>query len=285
MGDLLAVDGRTHAVQLEFDIGRRSWPSTRPEQPVEWQRVSVEGLAVTRVGSREQRVLGCKKGDDLRIDWGYAYLACCWPGACPAVGRRGGPGFDLGQVYERPVARHVLVAYDDLYSLKYFGRKCRPDREPATAPRPPTCSPGRPARLPGPGRPLRGVRRPIDRRSAAVRRRAVCPALRACLSPDLGREQDRGRCQRHAAGVPEGNFTNGCIGTVDVLFPQAPFFLVLQPALTKAMLVPILDYASSPAGPTATRRTTWAPTHATGQVYGMGGGDGDRMPVEEAATC
>jgi hypothetical protein len=43
---------------------------------------------------------------------------------------------------------------------------------------------------------------------------------------------------------PKKNFSNGCIGTVDVLFLQALFSLVLSPALAKVMLLPILDYAA-----------------------------------------
>ena len=121
--EISARDGTQHAVQLDFRMSSQLVVNTA-EQPVTWDRPAVEGFTVLRVGSRTQRVLA-RRGDDLRIDWGYAYLAS--PTAqTPAIIGDGAFRFDLGQVGEQPVTRRVLLAYDDLYSIKYFGTRLRP---------------------------------------------------------------------------------------------------------------------------------------------------------------
>ena len=44
------------------------------DQPVEWSRFRLDGMDALRLGSQQQPVLE-KDGDNLRIDWGYLYLA------------------------------------------------------------------------------------------------------------------------------------------------------------------------------------------------------------------
>lgn len=279
--EIRSADGQPHAVQLDFRMGGELAVNTA-DQPVTWERPAVDGFTVLRVGSPAQRVLG-RKGDDLRIEWGYAYLAAP-ADQKPAIVGDGAVHFDLGPVGAEPVTRHVLLAYDDLYSIKYFGARLRPywRRQGAEA---------------------ADVLRAAERDYPALVPR--CRAFDEQLLSDLGRvggDKYAALCAlayrqtwagnklaADANGMPllfpKENFSNGCISTVDVLFPQAPFFLLFSPALTKAMLVPVLDYASSPRWPYG-----YAPHDlgtypwALGQVYGMRGGDGGRMPVEESGN-
>lgn len=310
-----ATDGRPHAVELYLDCGVEIAVHAL-DQAIHWDHPSFDGLVTMRVGRSAQPVLE-KRGDDIRIDWGYAYLSIP-EGARPqtavgagAVLRRGfveagrlpyledavqpraasngrfamAAAWPLGTVGEEPVERWAMLAYDDRYSIRYFESDLRPwwRRDGSSAE----------DLLRAAARDRETIERrgaAFDEELAADLRRAggekyarLCAlAYRQCLAAN--------KIAADAAGkplvFPKENFSNGCIATVDVLYPQAPLFLLLSPTLLRASLVPVLDYASSPRW-----RFPFAPhdlgtyPHATGQVYGGGErSEEDQMPVEESGN-
>ncbi len=150
-----ATDGGAHAVSFFFDAPAALAVNT-PDQKVVWGRYRVPGLEVMGLGSKDQPVLE-KKGDDLRIDWGRLYLAApssdvsasalAEAGACreafaadgrlPAADDLEMPRpadddtaaalvLDFGSVAGTASARHLILAYDDGFSIEYFYRKLRP---------------------------------------------------------------------------------------------------------------------------------------------------------------
>src|ERR1700730_2364695 len=149
-------DGRARARSLYFDAAG-DLAVNIAEQPTLSSRYMLDGQPVLRIGSREQPVLA-KRGDDLRIDWGYLYLAAAKPagltmsarmradaqaafeqtGHLPdsddfserASARRGiqdviAASLNLGSVGAAPVDRYLMLAYDDIWAIEYFERRER----------------------------------------------------------------------------------------------------------------------------------------------------------------
>ena len=305
-------DGREHAVEIYFDAGSDLVVNT-PDQPVLAARYQLDGFPLLRMGSREQGVLA-KRGDDLRIDWGYLYLASdkaegvsTFAGdraqaraAFDASGklpdtdelgdvRRGGPvlayAIALGKVNASPVSRYLMLAYDDLYAIEYFERKERAwwRRNGATA-----------ADL------VRNARREhgalleraqrfdtelmADLRKAGGDKYAQLAVL--AYRQTLAAHKLVADVDGTALYFPKENFSNGCIATVDVIYPSAPFALLFSPRLMKAQLQPVMDYARMDRW-----RFPFAPhdlgtyPQANGQVYGGGERtEENQMPVEESGN-
>jgi hypothetical protein len=279
--DVASADGEAHDVSIDFAASPAIAVNT-PEQETVISRPGVPELSVVRVGSKEQPLLE-KKGDDLRIDWGYLYLAAgVGQGVVqdPVAMR-----FDLGKVEGSPVSRTLVLAYDDEYSLTYLGKKLRPywRRDGMDAPK--------------------LLQQALSEYPALKQR---CEKFDDELMADLrkvGGEKYAQLCAlayrqcfaahkivADANGQPlimsKENFSNGCIATVDVMYPAIPQFLLLSPTLAKASVVPILNYAATDRWkfPFAPHDLGTYP-RADGQVYGGGERtEENQMPVEESGN-
>jgi hypothetical protein len=192
---------------------------------------------------------------------------------------------DFGEVASNKVSRYLMVAYDDEYSVEYFERRLRPlwrkrDMSAAVL--------------------LQTARREYE--ELAQKSRALDEELMADMTRVGGEKYAwlGALSYRQAFGAHKAvadmdgtvlyfskeNFSNGCIGTVDVFYPSAPLLLLFNPRLLEAQMRPIMDYANS-----GRWRFPFAPHDlgkyplANGQVYGGGEKtEENQMPVEETGN-
>ena len=308
-----AQDASPHSVQLLFTADA-SLAVDHGTQEVTWSRSRLKSMSVLRASNSEQPVLQ-KSGDDLRIDWGYLLLAIPdQPGASVStqlsdevesefadgkalssddldMPRRAdretvlASAFDFGQIGNTPSSRHVLLAYDDVYSIEYLNRWMRPywrrkgmtiGQLLETAEQEYTS--------------LDQKSRKFDDELVADLRRVGGDAYAEVAGLAFRQTISAHKLVSDVNGspmlFPKENFSNGCIATVDVLYPSAPFFLLFNPDLLKAQLDPLMQYTE-----TGRWKFPFAPhdlgtyPKANGQVYG--GGERtieDQMPVEESGN-
>jgi hypothetical protein len=303
-----SVDGAAHDVSI-FDSVSSQLAVNSPDQKVDWARETMGDLTALRVGTVDQAVLA-RAGDDTRIDWGYVYLVANAAQSAAAIegddvvmsdfsedGTISGRVdtrmpravsdhqpvlaivFDLGKVKAEPVERHAMVAYDEIYSIKFFGTKLRPfwRRDGAT---PPDLFQVAEHDYPQLVKRCEAFDRELmaDLEKVGGRRYAQIAALayRQCLAA-TGIAAD---ANKQPLLFTKENTSNGDIATVDVIFPMDPMMLVFSPTLAKASLVPILNYAAS---------SHWkfpnAPHDLGTYPIARGTDDGgEGMPVEESGN-
>ena len=313
--EVKSTDQREHEISLYLDASKELAVNL-PQQPVSWSRYKLGDVSVLRMGTQQQPVLQTS-GDDVRIDWGYLYVAVPRGRGVSEVAtdrqtavrffKQYGrvpdtddldpdPGFSgrtmpvlaysasLGKVSE-PVSRHVVLAYDDLFSIEYFHRQLRPYWRANGA---------------GAASMLEAAVREYE--AVAVRCRNLDEELMADLRLAGGEEYARLAVLAYRQTLaahkltadidglplmfPKENFSNGCIATVDIIYPSSPFFLLFNPKLLEAQLRPVFEYASLSRWkfPFAPHDLGTYPL-ANGQVYGgREQSEENQMPVEESGN-
>ena len=247
--DVRSTDGKAHGVRLGY--GNTGEPVVdEPSQVVRWERVQIGDLNGYKLGTVDQPVLQ-KTGDSRRIDWGYMYAVGGkgWTGAVPAKATAPASDPQVGWLYRdfgrvQKASANVILAYDDLYGMQYFTENLRPYWRRS-------------------GMDAAGLLRASASEYAALTKRCVA------FDNELTADMKKSGGDRYAALsalayrqtwagskivadrngqpllLPKENSSNGCVGTVDIIFPMAPQVLLFGPSLTKALLVSNLDYASS----------------------------------------
>jgi hypothetical protein len=306
-------DATPHSVQLLF-AADASLAVDSGTQEVVWSRSRLQAMTVLRASNFQQPVLQ-RTGDDLRIDWGYLLLAVPdQAGVSTSTQlsddvesqfKEGKPlsfddidmprradrrtvlasVFDLGQVSNTASSRHILLAYDDVYSIEYLNRWMR-----AYWRRNGMTMGELLEKAEQEYRSLDQRTRQFDDELAADLRRVGGDAYAEVAELSFRQAIAAHKLVADVDGrpmlFPKENFSNGCIATVDVIYPSSPFFLLFNPELLKAQLLPLMEYTE-----TGRWRFPFAPhdlgtyPKANGQVYG--GGERtieNQMPVEESGN-
>lgn len=299
-------DGNTHDVQVYFGASTNIAVNT-PAQEVVANIYSKQQLNILKAGTKAQPVLQ-KKGDDLRIDWGYMYVAVSSSAKTvqyvskahesinnfvkssalkskTLASETNGKNLDLntivdlGKVGTDAKEQYFLLGYDDIYSIQYFHQNLRPYWN------------------------RNGDETIENQLSLAAKDYTTvmqqCDEWNRNLYNDLvnaGGEKYADLCiiayrqsiaahkllespQKEILFLSKENFSNGSVNTVDITYPSAPLFIAYNPELMEGMLNGIFYFSESGKWkqPFAAHDLGTYPI-ANGQTYGEG------MPVEESGN-
>ncbi len=275
-----SLDGKAHKVSAKIYVTEELVLNKANEGKTWSEDVEIDRLSCVKIGSGDQKILW-RSGDDVRIDWGYCYLAA------EGEAKTGNAVIEnLYSIYlesEIEKEKLFLFAYDDIESMVYFGENLK-------------------AYWKNDGKTIEeAIKEAADEYDSL---RAKCDAFSKKIETDAvakGGEKYaellllayRQVMAAHKLVVDkEGNnlyiskecFSNGCAATVDVTYPSAPMYLLYNTELLKGMLRPIFRYAASKAW-----EYDFAPHDAgqyplvNGQVYGNNELKW-QMPVEECGN-
>ena len=270
-----SIDGKDHQVDVQFLVPHSLCYDGASRPDIRGAAFNNGDLNVAYVGQKNQKVL-CHSGDMITIDWGYLYAASALPVKVQGEWIASNWSLTAGEAVQKSF---VMLGYDDIASINYFGVPCR-------------------AWYARNGKNIVEALDEFGKNHDDIIAR--CAKLDEAVMADarkVGGEDYEliiSAAWRHTISAhkliatPEGemaflskeNNSNGCIGTVDVSYPSIPMFLKYCPELVNALSRPIMQFANMPVWefdfaphdvgryPYATGEVYSLPTHApNGEVY------------------
>jgi hypothetical protein len=296
-----ANDNRNHRVKVYLSAASNI-AVYEPSQEVTAKQYNTDQLSILKAGTVEQPVLQ-KGADDMRIDWGYFYVAV--PKNSQSVQfitsqKEAGNAFrngvttstadqgrqlalntiiPFGSVGKEPVTHYVSLGYDEIYSIQYFKNNLRPWWN-----------------LSGNETIENQLTKATNEYQKVITQCETFDKTLYANALKSGGAEYAHLCvlayrQSIAAHTlvqsPEGeilwlskeNNSGGFINTVDVTYPSAPLYLIYNSQLLEGMLNGIFYFSESGKYP-----YPWAAhdlgtyPFANGQTYG------EPMPVEESGN-
>lgn len=297
-----SLDGKQHHAQIYLGVSSSLAVNTTDQQ-VSATQYGNGNLSILKTGTVEQNVLQ-KKGDDVRIDWGYLYVAAnkndissqnivngadyktnFEDGVFVSSQNSTGKQLILSTVFKEltvsnsVVSEMCMLAYDELYSVQYFNQNLKPwwkSNPNATIEKELTKADGSYKDI------LQRCEKfnttmyadAIKAGGETYAKLCVCAYRQSIAAHALTKSP-----QGEILFLSKENFSNGSINTVDVTYPSAPLYLVYNPELLKGMLNGNFYFSESGKWPKP------FPAHdlgtypqANGQTYP------EDMPVEECGN-
>lgn len=302
-------DNMSHEVQIYLEATPQ-WAVNDDSQPVGFEKIEKEKLLFLKTGTTQQPVLE-KKGDNVRIDWGYFYLAGhrdenstlsfgdYWTikkgfqttgqiSETPAGDLSGnmakkmtalGYSRNLGKVGSDKKSGFIMLGYDDIYSIQYFEKNLKAywthdgktDIFQAFK-----SAEADYATIMGRCDNFNRTMMADAEKAGGGKYAELCAlAYRQAISAHKLVKDENSTL----LFLSKENNSNGSIGTVDVTYPSSPLFLLYNTELMKGLMNHIFYYSESGkwTKPFAAHDVGTYPL-ANGQTYG-----GD-MPVEESGN-
>lgn len=297
--EISSNDNQAHDVEIYFETSPK-WALDQPMQESSAEGFEQDNLVFLKTGSISQHILG-KRGDDLRIDWGYFCMVAEKENTTYGIGEssllrnnfinnnkenktQSSTAHDqlaltrtIGSVKE--AKGKIMIGYDDIYSIQYFGENLRPywnrnNDETIESQFRKACAEYDKLIKECYKFDNQLMERAI--KSGGKKYAELCAlAYRQAIAAHKLVESPTGELLFFS----KENNSNGSIGTVDITYPSAPLFLLYNPELAKGLLNHIFEYSESGrwTKPFAAHDVGTYPL-ANGQTYG-----GD-MPVEESGN-